>query len=393
MSAFKIIILFLLSISASSLSVAQGSTLFLEPEFMIGKAVPHYSPFPHSGIRTTYAMNIGRYHDSSERNSHCYYNFPHTGLMLAYSDLANRDVLGSELSVVPYIVLNASQGLRNAWSFKLGLGGSYYTKPFHEQENPGNKMIGSAINYTFLAFLYHTFWLPDRSALKLGAGFWHSSNAHTQIPNYGINSALLTVAYTRYLGSIDPNMVRTKPDHRSVNLFVQSRAGAGMHEFAGSISPVGGPKRPVYTYAAGVGRLYNEQLKVYMGFLYRYYQSYAEHFKGDGNLEHGEVTPSASCVNLFVEMEYLFGHVGMNVGGGINLYRPYYKVHYSLYESGNAFNEFRMSYISTRMGINLYLKNTNRRPKHNLALGTHVNANFGKADFGELSLTYVKILR
>src|SRR5690606_35286762 len=180
-----------------------------------------------------------------------------------------------------------------AWSFKLGLGGSYYTKPFHEQENPGNKMIGSAINFTFLAFLYHNFWLPDRSALKIGAGFWHSSNAHTQIPNYGINSALLTVAYTRYLGWVDSDLKRTKPEHRSVNVFVQSRAGVGIHEFAGSISPVGSPKRPVYTYAAGVGRLYSGQLKVYTGLLYRYYQSYAEHFQGGGNQEYEEVTPSA----------------------------------------------------------------------------------------------------
>ena len=48
--------------------------------------------------------------------------------------------------------------------------------------------------------------------------------------------------------------------------------------------------------------------------------------------------------------------------------------------------------ISSRLGAKLYAINTNKAPRHNLFLGAFINANFGQADFTELTLGYVYCL-
>ena len=47
-----------------------------------------------------------------------------------------------------------------------------------------------------------------------------------------------------------------------------------------------------------------------------------------------------------------------------------------------------MNLIATRVGINLYLINTNTLPKNNLFVGGNINANMAKADFTDFSIGY-----
>ncbi len=44
------------------------------------------------------------------------------------------------------------------------------------------------------------------------------------------------------------------------------------------------------------------------------------------------------------------------------------------------------SLFPTRLGVKLYLFNTNKIPKNNLYIGANINANYTQADFSELSL-------
>ncbi len=358
---------------------------------MVGKIVPNYESFPGAQTRKTMQLNVGTYLNDAAVHSNQYYNLPHVGVGLGFSDLGNNENLGQEISLVPFISLNASNKLKNSWHFKFGLGGSYFTKKYEEETNPFNKAIGSSLNWTFQAFVYHQLLVSEHFNMRIGGGFWHSSNSHTQLPNFGLNSAMLSLSFNYYLTEIDPDFRKEKhPEKTPKQPFIQTRVGLGMHEFGSTIGPVGGPKKPVYTIDFDYGYLFNHQLKAYAGLFYRFYQSFYDYSKE--NPTNSSPAKQASNINFHLGIEYLLGHVGMNVEGGINLYKPFYDEYYDLYENGDPFNEFRMALFSTRLGMNLYLKNTNKNPKNNLALGAHINANFGKADFGEVGLMYMRVL-
>jgi hypothetical protein len=380
-------------VMAGSLSMGQNNPVFISPEIMVGKIVANYDGFPGSEAKRTLILNMGTYLNNPNNHTHRYYNLPHVGVAMAFSDLGNQENLGEEISLVPYIMLNTSKRMKHSWSIKVGLGASYFTNFYDEEINPNNQAIGSAVNFTFLAYLYHSLIVGERFNIQFGGGFWHSSNSHTQLPNYGLNAAMLSVAFNYYMTKIDPDINLTEmPDRFPTQKFLQVRGGLGMHEFGSSIGPIGGDKMPVATLSVDYGYLFNQQLKFYGGLFYRYYSSYHKYLEENGTTNDGLIW-EASNINFHLGLEYLLGHVGMNIEGGINLYKPFYDDFYDLHENGDAFNEFRMSTFNTRIGMNLYLKNTSSNPKSNLAIGTHINANFGKADFGELSLVYMRRIK
>ena len=88
------------------------------------------------------------------------------------------------------------------------------------------------------------------------------------------------------------------------------------------------------------------------------------------------------------------GHFSIDVELGANVYKPFYKQYEKDFPAGNRFNgyeKFKRNFkrtISTRLGLNLYLFNTNKLPKHNFFIGPHIKANFGQADFTEVSFGY-----
>lgn len=387
------IAIFLTGITTSFTLYSQKNPAVITPELMLGKIVSNYKKFPGAQTRKTLVVNIGSYLNNPKVHSHQYYNFPQVGVSLGFSDLGNKENLGEEISVVPYFLINASNKLKHSWRFKLGLGASYFTKYYNEETNRVNQAIGSHLNWTFQLFLYYTLHAGERVNILAGGGYWHSSNSHTQLPNYGLNSGMLSLSFQYYLQKIDLDL-RKDHDAEKVPLqrFIQVRSGLGVHELGSTIGPAIGPKRPVYTMDLGYGFLFNQQLKVYGGVFFRFYSSFYHYLKDNHTDGAKNYAWQASNINFHLGVEYLVGHVGMNCEGGLNLYKPFYNDFYALFENGNKFNEFRMSMFNTRMGLNFYLKNTNKNPASNLAIGAHINANFGKADFGEVSLTYMRFV-
>ncbi len=380
-------------IGHAGISHGQHKTRFVSSELMVGKIVANYKRFPGSTMRSSVVLNFGTFLNDTSSHTHRYFHFPHVGWSLGISDLGNKENLGMEYSLVPYISLNASKGFRHALNFKFGLGASYFTRMYEEETNRYNRAIGSSFTWTFQAFLNYHLLLSERCSIQIGAGFWHSSNSHTQLPNYGLNSAMASIGFQYYLSGINPDLKINRNEPKlGKQRFYQLRFGSGLHEFGSTEKPIGGPKYPVFTLAGDYGFLYNQQLKFYGGLFYRYYASYYHYIKNNSPDEKHPVW-HASNINFHLGLEYLLGHVGMNIEGGINLFKPFYSEFFDLYEGQGDFREFRMSTFNTRLGLNLYLKNTNNNPRSNLALGAHINANFGKADFGELGLTYVRRLQ
>ncbi|MDE5420378.1 hypothetical protein L3073_16700 [Ancylomarina sp. DW003] len=102
-------------------------------------------------------------------------------------------------------------------------------------------------------------------------------------------------------------------------------------------------------------------------------------------------SPSWNASNIYFHLgsEFLIGHFGLDIEGGLNLYKPFYKEYYETHGSSNELKYKLKKYFSSRMGLNFYIINTNKLPKNNFFIGANINANFGQADFTELNFGYM----
>jgi len=375
----------------------QASIKTFQPEIMMGKNIPVYEDFPESNLRTSLFMTYGVIHHDTTKHWVSYYNYPTTGISMSYSSLGNRDVLSQEFSLLPFITLKTSRNIRKSLDFKLGLGVSYFTNPFHEEQNPGNRVIGSHFNWGFQAFLYKNLLVSNLVIIKAGLGFLHHSNAHTSLPNYGLNSAMFSLAAEFPTRSYDPEqpLKQSKmPIDRTKHYFIQSRYGLGFHELGGTDYPRGGPTYNIHTLSLSGGIIFKQQMKWKAGVIYRFYESFYEYAKIDirGTLGDDHLS-TASNVMLFTGIEFLINHVGIDIEAGINLHKPFYDEFNERWEFKQGFEFTRNKYISTRLGLNYYLINTAKMPRHNVRVGTHINANFGEADFMDISLGYTWLIK
>ncbi|HET8859130.1 acyloxyacyl hydrolase [Marivirga sp.] len=350
---------------------------YLIPEVMIGSIVPNYMNGPQFGPRIGAAIT---YYKSSNEDTptNQYYKFPLIGIQAGFHRLGNPFVYGNELNVMPVLGLNLKKGM-----FQWGIGTSYFTKT--HQQNELNKSIGSHFNWAFQWMYYRNFKLTDHNNIRLGFGYHHSSNGHTQLPNYGLNSAVLSVALTPSTFNIAKSNSKEIPKSREV--FIVARSGIGFHELGSTTSPVGGDKKLVFSSSFGVGITFKQHFRWYAGFGTRHYQHYADSIANSPILQELEIHPN----NHFFMMgiEYLIYHVGISIEGGINLSKPFYYHFAEEYENTESIKYTLKKIFPSRMGIKLYLLNTAKKPKHNLYISAHINANFGQADFSEASLGYV----
>jgi hypothetical protein len=371
-----------------------GASFFLEPEIMFGKIVANYSDYPESNVRKTYALSIGRQQHTLKNSWAKYFNFPATGVSVSFSDLGNPRVFGYEYAIIPFIILNNAKQHQKAWYFKMGLGTSYFTKSYARIAE--NEAVGSKFTWSFQTTFYKNIHTTESLNVRLGVGFLHGSNAHAQLPNFGINSAMLSVSAQWFNKKFDPDFVTKNPQtiDRSRHYFVETRGGLGYHEYGGTHVPIGGETRPVKTFSLGAGVVYRNHIKVRTGVAYRYYEHYYNEIITDNNEAYID-QPKWNSSNVFwyLGTELLLGHIGLNFEGGINLYKPYYKVYYDEYIFSEGLKEFLKKTFNSRLGINLYAQNTNKNPKHNVYIGANISTNFGQADFGEMSVGYVMRLR
>lgn len=366
---------------------------------MLGKLVKNYGSFPKSNYRQTIYLDFGCY---DNRPQYCsrFFNNPSSGISLAYSMLGNDSVFGREMDLVPFIDLNCSKQLKNSFHFKFGIGASYFTKHYNSITNPADQPIGSAVTWAFEAFIYQNIFTSNHLNIKIGGGFLHSSNGHTQLPNYGLNSAMLSLSARYFFQPL--TLQETKVDHtteldRHKHYFLQSKFGLGFHEFGGTTKPVGGPKKLVYNGTICFGVIFRQHLKLRAGFNYRFYEHYYEYIlnhpsekipQDTSKLFNSHPGWNASAITFIGGCEFLYNHVGLDIESGINITKPFYRRFNDLYERDGRPFRFLKSFFATRMGLNYYFINTTKNPRNNIFIGAHINANFGQADFSEASIGY-----
>lgn len=370
-------------------------TPFIELDIMPGIVVPNVPNFPNTKLNQTYQLSIGK---TNLTNKHWveYYNLPSYGVSLSYSSFGNPKQLGEEYSALLFLELSPQKNSLQSWFFRFAIGPSYFTKHFESLSNETNTIIGSHWNWKFQAFLYKKIKDYERLNLRLGAGYLHSSNGHTQIPNYGMNSALLSLS-ARFYQNKNPYAsakVRSlsSQNKKSKSSFVQLRTGLGMHELGSTTEPIGGPKKGVYSAAINYGILFNQQFKLRCGLSYRYYQHYYDQLIKSNGEELTANRWNASNLYFLAGIEYLIHHFAIDVEGGLNLHKPYYEIFYREFENAGGIKEFMKKTFNSRLGLNYYLINPSKQSDLNLFLGASINANFGQADFSQLNIgVYKKI--
>lgn len=388
-------ILFFLLISLTVWAKGQKTTdtptsaWYIEPEIMAGKVVGNFQHFPASPMQTTVFLNIGRISYSADNTWTGFYNYPSTGVGFSYSTFGNDSVFGREVGVVPFLEINTSRFNESSFSFKFGLGTSYFTTHYDKVKNPTNYAIGSHLTWAFQLFGYYKLNLSDNFNLKIGGGYLHSSNGHTKLPNYGLNSAMLSFSAQYFFSPIQPRR-EFEPDYTH-HFLLTVRTGIGMHEYGAARGPAGGPLKPVYSLAVSGGILFKQNICLHAGFAYRFYQQYYNYIVQNKPVGYaGDPYRNSSNVYFFLGGEFLMGHVGIDIEGGLNLYKPFYVTYI---KSFHEIPNWQKTTFPSRMGLKLYALDTSRKPQNNVYIAANINANFGQADFSELSLGFVHLLK
>jgi hypothetical protein len=371
----------------------QKSCFFVETEGRIGWLVANHSNFPESSHTTGYYLNIGQLNSSSQAKWASFYNFPYTGISLSAANLGNDSIMGNQYTAMPYIAFNTANRIGNAVYFRLGLGCSYFTKHYNRPDNRMNRAIGSHYTWSFQAMMYYSVFASRYMSLQLGWGYLHSSNGHTQLPNIGLNQGVVSLSAQFYPGGLNPHFC-PKSSRVQVNRdrtwYYMVRNGFGFHEYGNAGGPVGGQKRMVKSLSLSTGLIYREHIKAEAGIAGRFYNQYYYHILNPVDSEYfKKPVLNSSCVYVFLGCEFLMGHIGMDIEGGVNIYKPFYERHYTVMEGEINTDYWLKRLINTKMGLNYYLINTDKNPRTNLFVGATINANFGQADFSEACIGIV----
>jgi Lipid A 3-O-deacylase (PagL) len=365
---------------------------------MIGRVVPNYvNAFPNTHLQHGFGLNLGTFKADTSSSWAKYYNYPQTGVTLFYSNIGNNKIFGNQFSALAFISYNIFNKPVKPYQLKIGIGASYFTTRFDSIENPRNLDVGSKLTWAFQAFLYKTLSEKEGFNLRAGIGFSHASNGHTQLPNLGINSGLISLSAQFYNKKnkryqLTSSKSKYSPEKK---ISISLRQGLGFHEYGDKDGPIGGSKKSVYSTTLLVGKTYKNHLKIVVGATYRYYEQYYDQIIKNNYQEYiDNPKQSSSNIVMFIGTELLMSHFSIDVELGANIYKPFYKQFEKDFPTGNRFKgyeKFKANFkraLSTRLGLNLYLFNTNKHPKHNFFIGPHIKANAGQADFTEVTIGY-----
>jgi hypothetical protein len=363
------------------------NTLSLSPEFFIGQTFQPNSWFPK--LKTHYMFGVGlesKNYKFINKWSNTI-NLSTTGIAAFYSSIGNNKVVGNAISLLPFVEINLNK--QETFSTKFGLGASYFTEKYHPENNALNTAVSTDFTWAFLTAIYYNFQLKNKRLLKIGVGYFHHSNGHTQLPNSGLNTALVSISTNFELKRKYVNIASTinlATDIKNYTKFYEVRYGQGIQKFINHKSSV----KAINSFEIKGGLFYKDILKFSTGITYSFYQHYYDYIK------EFEVAPyfenpfiNASNVYVSVGVEALFGTIGIDWEGGINVYKPFYKEHYKLEEEtlDNIYN-LKNRFLG-RLGLKLYAINTLKKPKSNFYIGTHIKSNLSQADYTELSIGFV----
>lgn len=126
------------------------------------------------------------------------YGYPDLGMRLTHHNYHNH-MLGESITLVPYISFFPYRGQLSSFTWTMGSGLAYHTRPHHQTDNNLNVALGSHLTFALHCALHYQLMLGDHFAAGAFLQIDHFSNgAHTK-PNSGINLMQAGVSLSRKL--------------------------------------------------------------------------------------------------------------------------------------------------------------------------------------------------
>jgi len=362
-----------------TLLFAQASKMVWQPEIILGHIVPNYQDYPSSGLLHGLGLSI---HSSQTEDKIWQQKYPNAeaGFFLGYWNMGNDSIFGQEIVTYPYIQFPLKKHRKSPLYMRIGLGAAHFSKHYTIDENIHNIAVGSSFTWAFEASLFWKKQLSRTFDFTLSGKYLHGSNGHTQLPNFGVNSAALGIGVLYHSKDL-PIQQQSKPFIRSKKHLFQVKMGLGLHEYGGTTGPVGGPKYGVTTLATYYNTQFNQRNRLKLGLIFRKYNSYATYIENH-DLDK-KITPYS--LSFALGHEFLLGHVGLDVDGLLHLYKPFYRTYFDAYGIDNQVLFLLHRWLGARIGLNVYALPPSTNPKTNFFLGVHLNTNNGEADFSSIT--------
>jgi len=190
----KLIYLLILWFAWSTLSSGQEDSTKIKSPFIAGlrlhygMIIPHSDKIEHLSDSEPWGVELDFAWHLMPRNiwEYCFC-YPRTGISLVYTNYGNPEVIGSSISIYPYIEPFIGTQRKTSMSVRFGIGPAFLTKLYDEETNPENLFFGSRIAFIAMLNIALNYRLNDRTNMRLAANYNHISNGAVKEPNLGIN--------------------------------------------------------------------------------------------------------------------------------------------------------------------------------------------------------------
>ncbi len=412
----KLTFLLLLSVLILKGQENDSNSFSVTPEILMGISGEPNTFFPDKGLQKQAFISLGWHHSKSTQEWASFIKTSKAGISIGYTDLGNKTQLGEIFTIQPFLEFNAFKS-KNI-NLHVGTGISYVTEKYDSITNEFNKAISTDLTWSFRIFMYYNLIKSNQVNWRIGTGYTHHSNGHARLPNQGYNSFLISLgAEINTSKNSFKNSAPVKMPEKTISNYFSIRSGYGQNVLSEAFND----KKSVYTISGEYGKVYNNILKLGLGAYFRFYQTYYNYISNNESLvqdgrEFSDLRSNAFTnalnIGISVNSELLLNHIGIDLQGGINIYKPAYKIDWRLNqgwgyvpriipENGGNFRlgDVEESYykikltISARFGLKYYIKGTTKKPVNNLYIGAFINSNLGQADFTELAIGYIKIFK
>jgi Lipid A 3-O-deacylase (PagL) len=371
-------------LAGQSLADSAGNCFEPELHFHVGKLVKIHGEYPESDVASLTELNFS-FRTRGKRCWHQKRGFPSTGVSLVYAGFGNKEILGHAVGLLPHV--RVPLGKSRFW-VKMGMGAAWFSSPFDAIENPENLVIGTRVA-NLSQFWIGSLWpLGHQLRLTTGISLTHCSNFHLAVPNIGANLVALGVGL-----SWTSDVNRLNQTHQIAVCPQQLRGwrpGAhlllGVHEFQGTIRPYGGPIYPVYGFSVFARRELPGLDAVSVGINAHYYTAFHDYTISQ-QLDNAEGDVYARNIVVYAQYEWMWGHFGVVMQGGLNVYAPFYQGFSKTWDLPKK--GWVNLWTANKVGYRYYFQ---LRPEHRdrrVFAGLSLKANGGTADFLESSLGFV----
>ena len=181
--------LFVNIVCAQSNQIKKQSPFIFEAQYSAGKVVPVYRNFPKTTFANTAEIFLG-YQTYGNRKWHKLFNYPRLGVSLMFQELGNSRVLGQQISIVPTVYFSTAkkEDAKVFAEIRYGVGLACFTRPYDSIRNPDNSGAGSYCTWQVTLGANLRWNISRHLSLQLGGIWYHASNAHTKLPNVGVNN-------------------------------------------------------------------------------------------------------------------------------------------------------------------------------------------------------------